>query len=382
MRILFFAHESQLYGANRSLLNLLGELKYKGIKCFVIVPQYGPICDELNKLKIDYRVIVYRWWVSSPRVNFFENPMRYFQRVVSSLGKVKLSLRSLADLKQEFTKYNPDVVYSNSSVIWIGLFMAKLMGKPHAWHIREFNDIDHNLHLDFGKRFFRACLRMSDKNFFISKALKQYIDPGASLGKNVVVYNGVGTLSEFDSYKHLYNRKTDFCFLIIGSISVRKGQEQAILALHQLKKKYEKVNLLVVGKGDKSGLINLVKELDIEDDVGFAGHVNDPHEMFNKAHGVLMCSLNEAFGRVTVEAMMHSLPVIGYDNGGTCEIIKDCKTGFLYRTFDQLVKKMELLVLDRELCKEVGKNAWLDASQRFNSELCAQSIFNELKGLV
>jgi len=40
-----------------------------------------------------------------------------------------------------------------------------------------------------------------------------------------------------------------------------------------------------------------------------------------------MCSRHEAMGRVTVEAMSACLPVIGFDNGGTAELIEHERSG-------------------------------------------------------
>lgn len=43
-----------------------------------------------------------------------------------------------------------------------------------------------------------------------------------------------------------------------------------------------------------------------------------------------MCFRYEAMGRVTAEAMAAALPVIGYNSGGTPELIENEVTGLLY----------------------------------------------------
>ena len=45
---------------------------------------------------------------------------------------------------------------------------------------------------------------------------------------------------------------------------------------------------------------------------------------------ILVCSQWEAFGRITVEAMLTGKAVIASANGGTTELIKDGENGLLY----------------------------------------------------
>ncbi len=66
----------------------------------------------------------------------------------------------------------------------------------------------------------------------------------------------------------------------------------------------------------------------------------------------------ESFGNVLVEAMMFSLPVISSEWRGTSDIVKE-DTGFLIPVNDkkQLANKIELLIKDKQLRKEMGTNA-------------------------
>lgn len=380
MNILFFAHEAQLYGANRSLLNLLGELRKRNVNCFVLLPQTGPMCEELSHLNIGFEVVKFHWWVSSPKVSFWKTPKKYINRRKASLAKVKATLRELPKIRHIASRFGADIVYSNSSVIWVGFLISKLLRRPHVWHIREFKDIDHNLHLDFGNQVFKISLLLSNRVFFISNAVKEYVFPAMRSDKFKIIYNGVGSVEEFEKHRFENNYgAAKFCFLIIGAISKNKGQEEAVEAFYQVRQRETHLKLIIAGKGNQDELKDLLTKLHIEDHVFFTGHLEEPHHAYKQANVVLMCSKSEGFGRVTAEAMMHSLPVIGYDNGGTSEIIIDSYTGYLYNSTEMLVEKMRALAANPSLCKSLGENGWNHAVKKYTSEAYAGTIYEQLK---
>ena len=76
------------------------------------------------------------------------------------------------------------------------------------------------------------------------------------------------------------------------------------------------------------------------------------------------------FGRVTVEAMRASNPVIGSAAGGTTELIEDGVTGFLYEYKDNeaLAERMERFIDDPALARVMGQKAYEWAADRFTGE--------------
>jgi len=82
-----------------------------------------------------------------------------------------------------------------------------------------------------------------------------------------------------------------------------------------------------------------------------------------------MCSQNEAFGRVTVEAMRAGLPVCGTDSGGTPEIIEPGIAGLLSPAGDAHALAANLMTLesDEDLRRRLADGA-LESAQRFQRE--------------
>jgi glycosyltransferase involved in cell wall biosynthesis len=122
--------------------------------------------------------------------------------------------------------------------------------------------------------------------------------------------------------------------------------------------------------------------LAVTDRVEFWGYIPDPERAFLTADAALMCSRNEAMGRVTVEAMSACRPVIGFDSGGTSELIDQDRTGLLYRgDANALAECMARYVRAPELAHQHGEAGWRVARQRHSTETYAAQIFEVLRGV-
>ena len=64
MKILFVANDSNLYGSNKSMLDLIRKYNYyKDIEIVVLIPKNGEITEELKKYNIKYKIIRYATWI-------------------------------------------------------------------------------------------------------------------------------------------------------------------------------------------------------------------------------------------------------------------------------------------------------------------------------
>jgi len=90
----------------------------------------------------------------------------------------------------------------------------------------------------------------------------------------------------------------------------------------------------------------------------------------------LVCSKSEAFGRVTIEAMMSMNPVIASDTGANPELVIENFNGLLYRqgNHHDLAGKIEILIHKRELIQQYGKNAYTYAKSKYIAENNADNI--------
>lgn len=372
MKVLFITHYANLYGANLSLLYLIEELKSYGVAPLVISPKEGPFTEKLREHNIEYRIMNMKSWVSA-KPNIIKGIVKYILNHFYALQIMRVIL------KEEVV-----LVHTNSSVTPVGAIAAKFLRKKHIWHVREFLEEDYHLYFELGKKISLKILNnLSDKIVFISNSLLEKYKFNIEEKKSELIYNGVkdiyGTLQK--------NRKVNehLELVIVGTLIKSKGQDLAIKAIdYLLKEKGIKCILNIVGDGPyRSELEKLVEELKLSQYVKFWGYQSDVSRIYNYCDISLVCSEKEAFGRVTIEAMLASLPVIGSDSGATSEIIIDNNTGLLYKcgNYIDLANKILFFHKNRDKIFQFGENGRKRAIKYFLSSTNALKIYRLYKEL-
>lgn len=369
MNICFITHISNLYGANRSLLDMIDGLSGHGVIAHVICPEYGELSEQLDLRSIPYLIQPIARWVA-------KQPSTW-----QALKRIGTNISILPAIIQQLREWRIDITHTNSSVIPVGFLAAKLYGCPHVWHVREFCDLDYQLFWDWGFKISRSMIAGSDRVIANSKATYRHHFQDSLLPNHAVMYNGIAASEEFESRRLQNNRnisgKSTFTFMIIGYLIRNKGQHRAINALSKIAHEYD-VCLRIVGDGERSYTQychHMAQQLGIADQVVFVGYSADPRQEFRNADAVLMCSKHEAMGRVTIETMSMAKPVIGYDDGGTSELIEDGHTGLLFSGGElELADCMRRLLNDRNYADELGQNGWEWARSRFTNEKFAEQV--------
>lgn len=376
MKVAFVTHYANLYGANHSLLCLVDGLQAYGIKPHVLVPEEGPVTNELSRRSIPFCAFPFKRWMSQDR---WKAPAR--------LG---INLIGLPLLARKVRQWDVDLIHTNSSVTPIGALLAELLSLPHTWHVREFGERDFGLHYDWGKPLFRKLMSRANATVAVSKAVRRHVLSDVDVPCRVV-YNGVISQDRLkqigrDERKRGTDSNLPYTFAIVGQISPAKGQKQALRALHQLKQEGKKVRLLVAGSGadeQVESLRHLCQSLDLDQEVSFLGYVSNPFEVYQRADAVLMCSPHEAMGRVTAEAMAAVRPVIGYNSDGTAELIDDGHNGLLYDGSTQdLEDCMIRFVNNPDWARSLGRNGCEKAGKEFTNEVYARRVYNVLSEVV
>ncbi|MBA2658814.1 MAG: glycosyltransferase family 4 protein [Nitrosospira sp.] len=376
MRICFIAHSAEMYGAELALLELLQGLVNEGSSCMVLVPENGPFLAEIDRMRVEWQIINYPTW--RPRRRKIIN--RFIRTLKASLAAIPMA--------QAITRWQPDVVYTNTVVIGVGAVAAWLARCPHVWHLHEFGHINPEELFDLGNhRTARLIDSLSAGIIANSRAVKneyaRYINPQ----KLHVIYQSV-TLNEESKYAaEPIERKQVFRCVMVGSLQPLKGQQEAIAALAELARRGFDAELMIVGAGSsgfRQVLENDIKRYGLEQHVVFHGYVENPMSLIHAADVVLMCSRFESFGRVTVEAMLAGKPVIGAASGGTAELIQAGKTGLLYESgnYNDLAGKIQYLFENPEKKIKLGADARAWATGRFTQKRYARDVLDLLDGVL
>lgn len=375
-RILFFAHDSGLYGASLSLLTLLENISSdKSFEILVFLPYRGLLEERLNSLQIEYKIVGFPKCVSKKT-----NSFKY--KIKKALNYYRKQTKILPEILSIAISFNPDLIYTNTSAISIGFLIAKRLGIPHIWHIREYGDYDYDYDYLPYRRKVKKLVNKSDKVIFVSKLLQRHW--GCSEKENcTVIYNGV----DIGSTKLPLISCSYFKFGLLGSIMPNKGQDIAIKAFYSLLKHNSNCELHFYGdvndQNYKNNLLMMIEVFGIKEKVIFHPFESDNNSIYQKINILLSCSSCEAFGRTIIEAMVRGIPVIANAQGGPLEIIDDCLNGLLYNgTIEDLAKKMVLLVSDSVLFSEISKNGTIKAQKDFSSEKYTNSIKSSIIQMV
>ena len=129
-------------------------------------------------------------------------------------------------------------------------------------------------------------------------------------------------------------------------------------------------------------LDDLIIKLNLNENVFFRGFVENSADMYRNSDAVIVCSRNEAWGRVAAEAMFHQKPVIGFNSGGTKEIITDRVNGFLYNNINELVDCMKTVILQNELTSRIKNSAKEFALKRFSNKDYTDQIYEVISKLI
>ncbi len=188
-----------------------------------------------------------------------------------------------------------------------------------------------------------------------------------------------------------HKKKRDFGFnleqKIIGMVSRLepiKGPQYFIEAIPEVIKNNAEAAFLIVGEGSlRRKLEDRARELGVSRKVVFAGWREDILEVISFLEVLVQPSLNEAIGRVLLEAQALGIPVIATRVGGIPEVVKDGITGMLIPPKDS--KKLALsicqLLENEQKRSEMSKHAreWID--ERFSATKMIQefeSLYKEI----
>ena len=323
IKVCYVTHEPNLTGASQSLLDMLDGLKDSDIKPIVLLRKKGPLEEELRKRNIEYYIIFYAQTI---------RPCDRKQRVKTGI-KIVVNAIQEKRIKRFLIQEKVDVVHNNSLLAISGMKAAYNAGIPYVCHIRDLLEEDHNI-TPIRQKDNDKCISRAAKVVAISDYVYKKYRKYSSEEKSLILADGINTGRYFAPHKALFENKM-IKLILSGRIQEGKRQLDAVQAVELLRTmdKTHTYDLFIAG-GDAPAtdypnqLRKYIEEHGLNE-VHMLGFV-DLTEIRSICDISLMCSSNEAMGRVTIEGLLSGCLVIGADAGATPEIISDGETGFLY----------------------------------------------------
>lgn len=395
MRILFISHYDNLYGANRALLSLMLGLKREGRhEPLLVIPAEGEMTRQSEAAGIECFICSITQWQA-----IYREPVSF---TIKKNKRVKQISEELDRLYEHFKGKNIDLIHSNSSVIGHGAMLAEKLGCKHIWHIREFAREHFGMRYFYPQALVDKYYNAAERLILISDALKAHYDKLYPSANTVRIYDGVeipeadmdevidAAVNECrpgsDDKKKDESDKTPCTFIYTGYLFPKKRQLDVLKAAAGLKKKgISGFKVILAGSGDpayKKKLEDYIKRKDLKE-AELMGFVEDVPALLEKCDVGIIASEYEGFGLVTVEYMLHFLPVIGRRSGATPEIIKEHTSGYLYNTIKGLKDYMEMLIKYRKLRTKLGKAGHKRAIWEFSAAAnvkAVQKLLDEIDG--
>lgn len=210
-----------------------------------------------------------------------------------------------------------------------------------------------------------------------SRAVAEITMKSEGYGSNQVhvIYNGYeqsfNNISVEDGVVHPLaelKQKDRLLVGLVGNIRPIKRMQDAVQSLSLIAEACSKLDLVIIGDGDRAELEVLADRLGVKNRVHFLGARSDIQRCLSYLDIGILCSESEGFSNALIEYLMSGLPVIASNVGGNSEAVIEGETGYLYPCADteQLAEKLHLLASNTQLRKTIGSNASNTTLKRFS----------------
>ncbi|NMH60195.1 glycosyltransferase [Alteromonas ponticola] len=347
----------KLYGAERSLLDLIHAYKMLDINVVVALPSAinHPYIEEIKTLVSVIAVIPDGWW---------------------QMGKLA-STETLSHYSILIKEYKIDFVHCNSTVVEGGALVANQLDVPLILHCRELLGLDTQLQETLNAtemEWIARCLSMADviitnSQFVFNKWLNHYL---CQMGDHRDAPHLIEVTNRVEISKLIKLPLPDFDpehrNLRVGMISsnTEKKGIRDFFALSELCGR-AKLNVDFVCYGPESGALKSL--MSTPSLVTFGGYVAEPQLALKELDIVLSLSkVEETFGRTVAEALASGRVPISYKLGGITELIEQSDSGFLVEegSLNQIVTILKTIIDDPALLVEHGNKGRLFAQENFS----------------
>jgi len=182
---------------------------------------------------------------------------------------------------------------------------------------------------------------------------------------------------------HIKNEENEnnipFQIIYVGRLVFYKNIQVVIKSLKIVKKTFPQVTLLIIGDGTyKPELVELVKQIELQDNVVFKGHVSDDekNKLISSSQALVFPSLFEGFGLVILEAFMQKKPVLVSDVRPLSDIVEHEKTGLVIPAHDEKewAKAIERILDEQENASKMGITGRIVLEEKYTLEKMNDSI--------
>lgn len=190
---------------------------------------------------------------------------------------------------------------------------------------------------------------------------------------------------EIQSLKSEFNIPLDSpVILFIGRVAKEKSIDMILQAFKLLIVQVPTAKFLIVGDGpERQNLVKLASELDISDNIIFAGMQpwNNIGKFYQLGDIFVSASVSETQGLTFAEAMAASLPVVARRDESVSGLIQDNQNGKLFDSYEELATILNQLLEDKAYQEDLSTQA-LESIKPLSAEIFGENAlayYNEIR---
>jgi glycogen synthase len=394
MKILHVLYQSLPDTAGSSIRSrdILMSQKEIGLEPLAITSPFQVPLDN-NKFDLINNIKYYRTYANNEELKISENKKTFFTKI-KKLFQIFSFMNSVYTLAKN---ENVDVIHAHAT-FFCGLaakYASIRLKKPCVYEVRSLweerrkklsNSLFEKIQLASTTLIETITMKFSTNVIAINQNLyENLIQRGIDKDKLHIVANAVNLNIIKES--HTQNDKLTFGY--IGSISPIEGLDLLVKVFAALKKENYENKLLIYGSGNElPNLQKLLKDLEVTN-VELKGHIKS--EEIYKAYETIDIIVNprtksKIADTVTplkpLEAMGNKKLVLASDVGGMKELIKDNKSGYLFKAddFEDLLNKIKSIIengISQKLVEDAytyvkKEKSWLSNAKKY------ENIYNNL----
>ena len=259
----------------------------------------------------------------------------------------------VTELRGVIKKYKPDVIHAHD--MKASFIASRCCGDAKLiCHI-------HNSEFD-SRRItpkaiaFLFASRKASHIFWVSKsAMNSFALSALVRKKSSVLYNILDTHKLYERVNADKNAY-DYDIVFLGRLSSPKDPLRLVEVFARVAKNPE-IKMCIIGDGPMRQEVE--EELHnryLDKQVTLLGFLSNPYKVLKSAKVMVMTSKNEGTPMCALEAMALGVPIVSTPVDGLLDIIKNDVNGYLCTSDDEIAKKLEMIVMNKELHERLYEN--------------------------
>ena len=303
----------------KKLVFFIGGLNFGGMERVVF------IAKELLEKEYDVKIAT----LYQESADYEVKEEYYNLNVPPSNKKMVTMIKRLFRTIKMKRKLKPDIVFSFGMYLNYLNILSNYMVKNKPTTIVGIRSYDWLIEPFFSTKIDKWIMKHADKVNSVSNLIAKDAEKIWKIPKekNIVIYNPYDieaiskkSLEPIDDFE--FNSKK-YYIITMGRLADQKGYNHLIRAFSEVVKKYDNMELLILGNGDqKEKLEEMIDSYELKEKIKLLGGKKNPYKYVKRANLYVLSSLTEGFPNALSEAMCVGTPVVSVNcKSGPSEIL-------------------------------------------------------------